>query len=78
MRDAYQYAQAGGGGKLARREGGYWVAPDQKNFNPMIHIYFPNGTVEALVKRGAAEYTAWKKNKAGKFPVEVTMKEIEI
>ncbi len=79
MEAARQHALAAGSGKLVRSPGGFWAAADAgKDRNGVPKPWFGTTTVEALVKRGAAEYTQWKdRNWDGKpFPVEVTVKPI--
>jgi hypothetical protein len=54
------------GGKIVRKPGGVWVT-DGSYWHKTV-------TVEALVTRGAAEYTEWKEGKNGRFPIEATLK----
>ena len=58
--------------KLIRYPGGYWAAVDWRSWNGPS---FGTPTVEALVNRGLAEYTAWKDGRSGKFPIECTLTE---
>lgn len=69
MKKAFDFGQANGG-KLIRHPGGFWCGV---GLNPGTSKTFGTTTVEALVKRKAAEYTTWKDNRSGKFPVEATM-----
>ncbi len=54
-------------GKLIRYPGGFWY-PD----GPGQHSY-STATVQALVRRGLAEYTQWKDGRNGRFPIEMTL-----
>jgi hypothetical protein len=57
---------------MVRFPGGYWAA---------IGWYAWHGpcwgtpTIEALVRRGIAEYTAWKEVRGGKFPIKAKLRE---
>ena len=55
-------------GKLVRFPGGFWAAI---GWHAYAGPYFGTPTVQALVTRGVAEYTAWKDGRGGKFPIEV-------
>jgi hypothetical protein len=57
------------GDKLKRFPGGFWTAPQWG-----IARTFGTPTIEALVKRGYAEYTEWVDGRSGRFPVEITLK----
>ena len=53
--------------KVVRFPGGYWAREGWHSWNG------PNWgtpTVEAIVRRGYAEYTVWKDGRGGKFPIE--------
>ncbi len=66
MIEAAEWAKQHGGGKLNRYPGGYWRAgTDQRSYGTT--------TVEALVKRGAAKYTAHQTGRFGSFPIEITV-----
>jgi len=70
MKRAIRAASANGvktRGKLIRYPGGFWYpdGPGQRSFS--------TPTVEALVRRGLAEYTAWKDGRNGFFPIEMTL-----
>lgn len=58
-------------GKLYRHSGGFWggVLLDRK-------VYFGTNTACALVKAGVAEWSDWRKNSQGEFPVQLTLKEV--
>lgn len=58
--------------KLVRFPGGYWAAEGWHSYNG---AFFGTSTVQALVTREVAEYTAWKDGRSGKFPIEATLKE---
>lgn len=69
MKMAAEYARQHGG-KLHRHPGGFWAGPEYKSH---YATSFGTSTVDGMVKRGAAEYTAWKEGRNGRFPVEVTL-----
>ena len=76
MRDCYEYAKQNGG-ILMRVPGSFhqpvkWMLANQEG------QFFGSSTVEALVKRGYAEYSMWRMGRRGEFPIEVTMKEREV
>jgi|SRR6478752_7122040 len=56
--------------KLLRFPGGYWAREGWSSWNGPC---YGTPTVEALVRRGLAEYTVWKTGKHNKFPIEVTL-----
>ena len=69
MRDAIEYAKRHGN-KLIRYPGGFWCAEGTR------HPWYGTTTVNALVDRGAAEYTKWQERMSGsRFPIEITLKE---
>jgi hypothetical protein len=63
------------GRKMYRSPGGFWMAYTQGD----TRLASDNGrifgtlTVEALVKRGIAEYTDWRDGRNGRFPIEATL-----
>lgn len=61
----------GAGGELVRFAGGYWTRSG--NIPPHCEHY-GTPTIEALVRRGGAEYTEWKDGARGRFPIRVKMK----
>jgi hypothetical protein len=62
-------------GKLIRFPGGYWAQPTWIRWH---EGWFGTSTVNALVKRGIAEYIEWKESKKGPpFPIAVTLKNVE-
>lgn len=63
MRRAVQFAKLHGN-KLTRHPGGFWTGLIAE----CCGTSFGTSTVEALVKRGAASYTAWKDGRNGRFP----------
>lgn len=76
MRDCYEYAK-GNGGILTRFPGSFhqpvkWMLASQER------QFFGSSTVEALVKRGYAEYSKWRMGRRGEFPIEVTMKDKDL
>lgn len=72
MREAVSNAQLHGN-KLTRFPGGFWAHPEWK-FRE--YPWFSAPTIQALVSRGVAEYTAWRDRKGGgRFPIEVTVTE---
>lgn len=75
MRDAIDHALKHSGGVpenavLVRFPGGFWSHRGSRQIDPT----WGTTTIEAIVKRGAAEYTKWKERKDGsQFPIEVTI-----
>ena len=61
------------GGKIVRFPGGFWA---QEGWNHHGQS-FGSSTIEAMISRGLASYTAWQKHGIGigKFPVEATLLE---
>ena len=53
--------------KLVRFPGGYWAREGWHSWNGPC---WGTPTVEAIVRRGYAEYTVWKDGKSGRFPIE--------
>lgn len=72
MKRAIAYMQRHNG-KMVRYPGGYW-ASETWRWAGESH---KTSTVKALVRRGIAEYTAWKDGKNGRFPIECTLKAAE-
>lgn len=64
MQGAKDYAKEHGA--LCRYPGGYWQKP---GIFDRWASHYSTPTVEALVKRGVAEYTEWRDGKNGRFPV---------
>lgn len=61
------------GGEIHRYPGGFWHCHDQTGrATPVSH---GTSTVEALVRRGVAEYCDWKGNAAGRFPVKARLRD---
>lgn len=59
------------GGVLARFVGGFWSFHScTRDHNGVPTEYFGTTTIEALVARGAMEYSAWREGRGGRFPVE--------
>lgn len=58
------------GNKLVRYPGGYWAAEE---WHMWAGPCFGTPTVEAIVRRGVAVYTAWKDGRNGQFPIECTL-----
>ena len=56
--------------KFVRYPGGYWAS---ENWSMYRGPSFGTPTIEALVRRGVAEYTVWKEGRTGKFPIEVML-----
>jgi hypothetical protein len=57
------------GGKIRRHPGGFWA---REGYAYLQHS-FGTSSVEAIVKRGVAQYSAWKEGRSGRFPVEATL-----
>jgi len=59
------------GGKLIRYPGGFW---SYEGWGLHHGVYFGTTTIEAIVKRGAGEYTNQQRRRDGStFPIEVTV-----
>lgn len=59
------------GGEVVRHPGGFWCCGDYSISNS-----FGTSTVEALVRRNAAEYVEWKEGshrRASRFPVRAKL-----
>ena len=73
MREALICARERGNGKLLRYPGGFWAIEGWRGAH--AGTWFGTSTIEALVSRGVAEYTAWKERGNGtRFPIEMTVK----
>jgi hypothetical protein len=72
MRNAIDYANEHGG-RLIRYPGGFWCKDGLMEWQ---RPWFGATTIEALVKRGVAEYTKWFEGSRARFPIEVTMREL--
>lgn len=70
MQDAVEFARQHGN-KLIRLPGGFWC---REGLTRWERPWFGTTTVEALVKRGVAEYTKWQEGRS-RFPIEMTLKE---
>ena len=68
MRKAVAHMKAFGNNKVTRYPGGYWRVGMGFQFTD-----FGTTTIQALVKRGVAKYTAWQEGRNGKFPIEATL-----
>jgi hypothetical protein len=55
------------GGTVARHPGGFWY-PTAKGAT-----WYGTSTVEAIVARGAAEYSKWQEGRNGRFPIEARL-----
>src|SRR3990172_6451312 len=53
--------------KLVRFPGGYWARDGWHSWDGPC---WGTPTVEAIVRRGFAEYTVWKDGRSGRFPIE--------
>lgn len=59
------------GNKLVRFPGGYWAREGWHSWNGPC---WGTPTVEAIVRRGYAEYSVWKDGRGGsRFPIECTL-----
>lgn len=67
MQRAIGFAAAHGG-TLHRQPGGFWSPRAGTDLG-----YYGTSTIEALVKRGLAEYTVWREGRNGRFPVEMRL-----
>ena len=57
------------GGKLERMPGGFWIYRGAKLNGGVPEWYVGTSTVQALVKRGAMEYSEHKESRGGRFPI---------
>lgn len=55
------------GNKVVRYPGGYWAS---EHWHAWSGPCFGTPTIEAIVRRGYAEYTVWKDGRASRFPIE--------
>lgn len=64
------------GGRVIRREGGYWTAPGAPYLNSgqPYEWWIGTNTIRALVDRQQLEETDWRESHDGKFCVEVRVK----
>lgn len=69
MKRAIAYMQRHGG-KVVRYPGGYWAS---ETWHMWAGAPYKTPTIEALVRRGMAEYTAWKDGKNERFPIECSL-----
>ncbi|MDF2434757.1 MAG: hypothetical protein JWP44_4388 [Mucilaginibacter sp.] len=58
-----------GDGSVYRHPGGHW-----RRSKTWDGDSFGASSVEALVKRGVAEYTDWQEGRNGRFPIRATLK----
>jgi len=71
MEACRRYA-ANNGNVLMRYQGGFWAKREWSGPRSDA-AWFGTPTVEALVKRGVAEYTDWQEGRYGRFPIELTL-----
>ena len=68
------------GNKLYRHAGGSWQAgkyvKGQSALGAMKYDGVGTSTVRSLVNAGLAEFSEFKRNRAGEFPVEVTIRTV--
>lgn len=59
------------GGRLTRRQGGYWCIPGAplSQWGTLPSWWASTPTIEALVRRGYMRYTDWQEGRKGKFPI---------
>lgn len=69
MKEAIEFAKQKGG-SLVRHPGGFWAGADWTYHSKS----FGTTTIEAIVTRGAGEYTEWKQTKHSRFPIKMTVK----
>jgi hypothetical protein len=72
MRQAADFAAAHGG-VLVRLPGGFWQRETSLQWDAQGQS-FGTKTVEALVRRGVADYTEWRDGRNGRFPVRMTLR----
>jgi hypothetical protein len=71
MQVAVQWAKEHAG-TFWRHPGGYWGS---ERFYDHHGVWFGTSTIEALVKRGVAEYSAWQEGRNGRFPIQAKLKD---
>jgi len=69
------YHMARHGNKLVRFPGGYWARDGWHSWNGPC---WGTPTVEAIVRRGFAEYTVWKDGRSGRFPIECGLTQLAL
>ena len=59
------------GGEIVRYQGGYWSWRDvaRRPHDGVPEFSYGTNTIHALVTRGELEYSEWKENRRGKFPI---------
>lgn len=72
MLKAVMFAKLNCDGKLHRHPGGYWSHLKFRTTETQ-YPWWGTPTVEALVNRGVAKYTAFQKGRNGEFPTEATI-----
>lgn len=62
------------GGTITRYPGGFWWIENATG--KTVHQAYGTSTVQALVRRGVAEYCEWKGNAAGRFPIKARLRKL--
>lgn len=73
MQTAVKFARLQSGGKLYRHPGGFWSHQDFRKHPNIHYAHWGTPTIEALVRRGVAKYTASQNGRNGEFPTEATI-----
>lgn len=69
MEACLEYIRDEGGGAIERYQGGFWASPGGSHPQASHRLHYGTNTVQALVSRGRLQYTEWKENRTGCFPV---------
>ena len=63
-----------GGGEIERFPGGFWATPGEHPWpGHSVRQHYGTTTVQALITRGKLEYTEWKQNQTGRFPIRAML-----
>jgi len=71
MRECADRIRSHCGRIIVRYPGGFWCVKNSSG--ETVAPTYGTTTVEALVKRGVLEYSEWKENRNGRFPIRARM-----
>jgi hypothetical protein len=57
-------------GAIHRHPGGFWAHAEWQQHSGPWH---DTGTIQALVRRGVAEYSEWQQGRSGRFPIKAIL-----
>jgi hypothetical protein len=57
--------------KIHRHPGGFWSKKEWASWRG--ELSYGTSSVDALVKRGVAQYSNWQEGRSGRFPIEATL-----